>query len=155
MRWHGFDKVNYKGLKQRRGLGRTLTKQGSVPAEIVGRNRRARSPTTPSIRDRRPRGRTCRVFTRGLPRAVLKCQRLGAAGVRPLAHGDRRSGCRFAAVLAHPSAPVAISRTASGFEAQPDPTVLKLKPDRNGGHAMVVCLLEAWGRCGHRFLCDG
>jgi hypothetical protein len=40
MRWHGFDKVNYKGLKQRRGLGRTLTKQGSVPAEIVGRDRR-------------------------------------------------------------------------------------------------------------------
>jgi hypothetical protein len=58
----------------------------------------------------------------------MRCQRLRAAGVRPLA-GDRRSGRRSAAVGARPSAPAASFTDGIAFQAQLDPVVLNLKPD--------------------------
>jgi hypothetical protein len=48
MRWHGFGKVNYKGLKQRTRVARLRIKAASWPrssGKIVGRDRRARWST--------------------------------------------------------------------------------------------------------------
>ena len=111
MRWHGFGKANYKGLKQKARLEshRLRIKAESRPrssGEVVGRDRGPRSWTEEGERAE---------FARGTGAGVLKwrCRRLGATGARPLAHGDRRSACRFAAVWTRPSAPAAISWTAS------------------------------------------
>jgi len=51
MRWHGFGKANYKGLKQKaRTWVAPLTNQGRVPAEIVDRDRGPMRANVQSLR---------------------------------------------------------------------------------------------------------
>jgi hypothetical protein len=125
MRWHGFGKVNSKGLQQRPAdLGHTLANQGSVPAEIVGRDRWARSS-----------GERAKVQSihAELARAASNAMPTTACGWRSAA-GRQGSAIRMLFCCGRgPSFGACASFTDSNrLRDAARPIVLKLKPHCNG-----------------------